>query len=371
MKIAYLLGSLNRGGTETLLLDVFRNADEVAYQFIGIHRKDGGYKEDFYATGQQFFKLMPKFPFDPVYLFRLRRLLEKKQINLVHAQQSIDAVYAKIATFGTKIKVIQTLHGYDDLSDKKNLMMSLAFKLTNGNVFVSNFQREYYTKKYKLDTKKQKTVYNGISFAKFNQKYEIPDLLKTNNSAKRGLQICMVGNFVRVREQNTVCRFLNLLKTSGVSFDFYFVGKKDEKEPWRFDDCVEYCKRNKLDSCVHFLGVRNDVPAILQNMDAFVYSTDHDTFGIAVVEAIAIGIPVFVNDWEVMKEITENGKYATIYKTKDEKDLFEKFMLFLHDKENYKQHARDNAVQIMKKFSIQEHLKAISQVYFTLCEPKN
>lgn len=39
MKVAYLLGSLNRGGTETLLLDVFRSADKAPFSFVGIHRK--------------------------------------------------------------------------------------------------------------------------------------------------------------------------------------------------------------------------------------------------------------------------------------------------------------------------------------------
>lgn len=36
MKVAYLLGSLSRGGTETLLLDVFRNADKADFEFIGV-----------------------------------------------------------------------------------------------------------------------------------------------------------------------------------------------------------------------------------------------------------------------------------------------------------------------------------------------
>lgn len=362
MKIAYLFGSLNRGGTETLMLDVCKNIHLTDFDAIALYRKGGALEDEFKSTNVPFFKLSPG-KNKLIYLWKLRKLLIAQKVDIVHAQQSIDAVYAKIATFRTKIKVIQTLHGYDDLSDKKNQIMSLAFKFSDCNIFVSNFQKEYYVKKYKLDSKNQKTVYNGISFAKFRQKYETPDLLKNIDPAKRGLQICMVGNFVRGREQNTVCRFLKILKESNVKFDFYFVGKKDVNEPWRYDDCVEYCKQNELEECVLFLGGRSDVPAFLQNMDAFVYSTAHDTFGIAVVEAVAVGIPVFVNDWEVMKEITEEGKYATIYKTKDETDLFQKFMLFLQDKESYNLIAKENATNIIGKFSIQQHLDATTLVY--------
>lgn len=365
MKIAYLLGSLNRGGTETLLLDVFKNASKADFNFIGIHRKNGNLKNDFYKTGQFFLKLSPKFPFDIFYFFKLRNLLKREKVNIVHVQQSLDVVYARIACLGIKIKIVQTLHGYDNLADKKDKLISLAFKLADKNIFVSNFQREYYTKKYGLKPEKQVTVYNGISFKKFDEKYEKPDFLHHSDGKK--IKMAMVGNFVRGREQNSVCKFLKLLYDKHIAFDFYFIGKKNEVESWRYDDCVRYCAENGLNDCVHFLGSRNDVPAILQNIDVFVYSTDHDTFGIAVIEAISVGIPVFANNWEVMTEITDNGKLAILYKTKNEQDLLEKFMLFLQDRNKYIEKAKENSFIVRNKFSIEKHLQNLKKEYDSIC----
>jgi glycosyltransferase involved in cell wall biosynthesis len=108
------------------------------------------------------------------------------------------------------------------------------------------------------------------------------------------------------------------------------------------------------------------VPAILPQLDAFVYSTDHDTFGIAVIEAIASGIPVFVNDRKVMQEITKNGQFATLYKTKDEKDLLDRFLHFLADKERISGQARQHASQIREIYSIQNHLRRLDEVYRSL-----
>ena len=53
MKVAYLLGSLNRGGTETLVLDVFKKASQAPFQVVGIHRKGGAYLPGFKATGEK------------------------------------------------------------------------------------------------------------------------------------------------------------------------------------------------------------------------------------------------------------------------------------------------------------------------------
>ena len=362
-----MLGSLNRGGTETLLLDIFKNASKANFDFIGIYRKDGILKNDFYATESTFFKLSPKFPFDIFYFLKLRRLLKKENIQIIHAQQYLDAFYAWLACLGTDIKIVLTFHGYDSLNKtEKSKLLTFIARRTDRNIFVSRSQRKFYIEKYCLKPDRQAVVYNGISFGKFDDKYEISDFLKKIDSPQARLKMAMVGNFVRGRAQNCVCRFLKLLHDEGVAFNFYFVGARNDAEPWRYDDCVQYCQENGLNDCVHFLGSRNDVPAILKNMDAFVYSSDHDTFGIAVIEAIAAGVPVFVNDWEVMMEITNYGEWATIYKTQNERNLLEKFLLFLQNRDEYKNRALEAAQKVRQQFSIEKHIMELENVYVNL-----
>ena len=52
MKVVYLLGSLNRGGTETLMLDVFRNAVRCGLDAVCIYRKGGVCEDDLLGTSQ-------------------------------------------------------------------------------------------------------------------------------------------------------------------------------------------------------------------------------------------------------------------------------------------------------------------------------
>lgn len=86
-------------------------------------------------------------------------------------------------------------------------------------------------------------------------------------------------------------------------------------------------------------------------------------FGIAVVEAMAAGIPVFVNDWRVMCEIINNGEFGTLYKTANEDDLLEKFMLYLQHKEIDKHKANQIADIVKKKYSIHQHITKLREVY--------
>lgn len=360
-KIAYLLGSLNRGGTETLMLDVFRNAKANQLEAIGIYRKTGAFENEFISSGMTLFFL-------PVtnlvsYIIRLRGILNYHKIDIAHAQQPIDALFALFACLFTKTKVILTLHGYDfSESSISVLLLKGILKCTFLNIYVSNSLKSYYTEKYKLQNDKQKTIYNGIGFEKFKS--------KNSSTSKDDLKIAAdcfllgtVGNFVTGRNQMSICKFLVELQHQNIPFHFLFVGKRNELSPERYDDCVRYISLHGLSDRVHFLGSRNDVPDLLKLLDAFIYATDHDTFGIAVVEAMACGIPVFVNDWEVMCEITENGDLATLYKTNDEKDLFRQFSLFLHNKEAYIAKAQKAANVVNSKYSIEKHIHALKKLY--------
>lgn len=360
MKTAFLFGSLNRGGTETLLLDVCNTLKSSDFDAVGIYRKTGALEEEFKKSTVPFTKLsINKNPIS--YIFRLRKFIKSNDIDILHSQQPIDAFLGLIASIGLKKKHVLTFHGFD--FDQNKLLVSFIIHRTDLNIFVSNYQKSYYSQKYDLNPEKQTVIYNGVDLDKFNIEIKPNYLRNELNLDNNTLLLGMVGNFNQVRDQMTVCRFLKLLNNQQVDFHFVFVGKRDDNNPERFDNCIKYCTDNNLSDNVSFLGKRDDVPSILNQLDAFVYSTEHDTFGIAVVEAMAVGIPVFVNDWDVMKEITEDGTLAILYKTADESDLLNKFILFLQNNELYNQQALSASEVIKSKYTINNHINNLKQAY--------
>lgn len=368
MKVAYLLGSLNRGGTETLLLDVFRSASTAAFPFIGVYRNGGALQADFEATSPTLYCRKPRPFLRLAYLRSLRRLLLSEQVTIVHAQQSLDAIYAYLATRGTGIRVVQTFHGFDyDCSQLQRWLIGLSMHCSDAVCFVSAYQRQHYLRHYAvLSAAKTHVLYNGVDFSRLDSTGEPnPPLPTKSDPASRGMKLGMVGNFVSGRSQNSLVQFLLRLHEMEVPYDFYFVGKRNEAEAWRYDDCVRFCDQNNLQE-VHFLGSRGDVPQILHQLDAFVYATDHDTFGIAVVEAMAAGVPTFVNDYGVMKEITHQGGWATLYRTGDTEDLLERFLSFCTNPAAAREHACNTAATIRKTYSIAAHLQQLNALYLSL-----
>lgn len=362
-KIAFLLGSLNRGGTETLLLDIAKNAEANALHAMIYYRKTGTLENEFIDSGIAIRKIENKKNIFG-YIRLLRKSFVENKIEIAHAQQILDALYAWIASIFIPTKVVLSMHGYDfGGGEKSKILHHIALRVGVANFYVSEHQKAYYTKKYKLDTNKQFVVYNGIDFKKLSNRNTSNNIRTELNISQEILLLGMVGNFVKGRDPLTVCKALVLLKNKGITFQFVFVGIASDRYPNIYEDCNNIIFENNLSDQVHFLGSRNDVPNILQQLDAFVYSTDHDTFGIAVVEAMAAGIPVIVNNWPVMTEISQNGKYASIYETKNENELLNEMLQFIDNRMAYKEKAAVAATYAKSTFNIEKHIENLNALY--------
>jgi len=354
-KVAFYIGSLNRGGAETLLVDIFSQGGELPFDAVCIYRKEGTLSDSFHRSGVKMVKLPQKKSW-LLYVLKMRQLLKKEKVDIVHAQTSLNAIIAIICTKFTHIRVVNTFHGFSFASAHRWLRR-LVFKGCDRLVFVSDYERKYYLDRGDFGAvAKCRVVYNGVSFEKFGFLPEPKDM-------DSPIRMCMVGSFGSGRNHMFVCQFLNHLKGKGVDFRFTFIGAARESEQSVYDDCVSYCKEHALMDRVEFMGLSNEVPQLLNTMDAFLYSTRHDSFGIAVIEAIAAGLPTFVNDWSVMKEITEEGRFAVLYPSEEVEPLYEKFEDFMNHRKEYWVSAHNSALAVRDKYSIEKHIGHLSELY--------
>ncbi len=366
MKIAYFIGALNRGGAESLILDICRLHKSVPYDFVCVYRHEGNMSDDFKKSGANLIHV-PKKRGYLQYLWTLRRSFIREKVTIVHSQTPSNTLLLSVALLGIDIKIITTFHGHL-FADSSWWKRKLVYFASEKIICVSNQQKQYYEQKWHLpQDNKLSVVYNGIDFSKIELTQ--PSLEFSKN---KQIKLAMVGNFIKGRSQSVIVKAIHLLKEKGVvNFDFYFVGRREEQEARRYDDCVRYCAEHHLNN-IHFLGSRNDVPELLQTMDGFVYSTEHDTFGIAVIEAIAAGIPVVVNDWPVMTEVCNLGLPETnsairFFKTDDVADCADKMKELLSDITDNKEQLQVDCQQalsaVKQKYSIQKHIENLYAVY--------
>lgn len=370
MKIAYFIGALNRGGAESLILDICRQHKQAPFEFVCVYRHNGNLSEAFKASGALLINIPKSLGFIR-YILAIRKVLLQEHITIVHSQTPSNTLLLAFALLGSCIKIITTFHGHlfaDAAWWKRKIVYAASDKI----ICVSEYQKRYYEQKWGLPKdNKLRVVYNGIDFTKFNQKSEGVRELENEDR----IRLCMVGNFIKGRSQYIICEAIDQLKKQGITdFDFCFIGRRDEAESWRYDKCVKYCEENSLTN-INFLGAREDVPTILKSLDGFIYSTEHDTFGIAVVEAVTAGLPVVVNDWAVMTEVcnlglSESNRAIRFFKTDNVEDCVKQINDLLIDIRQNKEQLHMDCLQAAEaakqKYSIQNHICQLNYIYQSL-----
>lgn len=361
MKVAYFIGALNHGGAEVLLLDICRQHMVAPYDLVCVYRKNGILSTEFVQSGATIMQIGKKRGYLS-YLYRIREMVRDCQIDIVHSQTPSNTILCSIALLCLKVKVVTTFHGHS-FANTNWLFRKMVYNRSKKIVCVSQYQKKYYEQKWKLPIhNKLVVVPNGVDFCKLS----VTNSQSLDVSHQSGeINLCMVGNFQGGRSPMIICKALSTLATNYEQIHFYFIGRRVASEGWRYDECVEYCKTHKLNN-IHFLGGRSDVPQLLQQMDGFVYSTEHDTFGIAVVEAMAAGLPVIVNDWEVMKEVTHDGKWATLFKTEDVEDCANKIQDLIEHLPERKEVAQQVAKEVREEYAIEKHIARLNEVYENL-----
>lgn len=85
----------------------------------------------------------------------------------------------------------------------------------------------------------------------------------------------------------------------------------------------EIVRRTKLENHVRFLGLRKDVAAVMQSLDALVVNSRSEALVVVAIEAMACGTPVIATSVGGTAEMIEHGKNGWLISYGDERELSE------------------------------------------------
>lgn len=357
MNVAHIIGSFNHGGTEMLLTDLIKNNSKNYKHFI-IHFKGGSLADN--LKEKKDVVHIKRNSFNPLFLFKLRTFIKRNKINVIHIHQPVYILYAFIALMFLNKSLYLTLHGYRNTLFNKYLLLISSY-ICKKIFFVSEQFLQSVKHQSGLKLKNAKVVYNGIDTGKI---YRGSDILKKElKIPEDSVLFGMIGNFFTdVRDHITTCKAFNMIYHKYTNAVLVFVGGYNENSQ-NYKDCYDYCKSRNILDRVYFLGYRGDINNILESIDLFVYSSNRDSFGIAVIEAMIYGKPVLVNNLNVFLELSDNGKFINIYKTKNPNDFADKMEDFLINKNKYLKKSVAAKKWARQKYSIQNHIKVIENIY--------
>lgn len=307
MNIMFLIFSFNVGGIERLLVDLANNMQKrgntITLCIINDDYDDSLLSE--FSSEVNIVKLGRKIGagFPLAQMFGLAKIAKKNKIDILHCQGIncvIFSIFVKLLNPSTRIfNTVHDVGNYPSYSFGKIWLQNLILDKT---IAISHVVEKEILKKIK-DTHKVVTIYNAVDLDRFSFGSRIFD--------PKNIQIANVARFYPMKKgQDVLVKAINILKNGShieIKCDLagaVFKGQQEEQEKLR-----KYIKENNVENCIKFLGNVDDVPALLKNIDIFVLPSRYEGFGIAMIEALASGVPVIASDIDGPKEIFELAEF--------------------------------------------------------------
>ena len=128
-------------------------------------------------------------------------------------------------------------------------------------------------------------------------------------------------------------------------------------------DLKQQVNRLGLDTRVHFLGLRQDIPRILALLDVFVLPSLSEGLSMAILESMMAGKPVIATRVGGNPEIVLDGETGFLVPPKDSHALAESLIALLKDRDLAIQFGEKGKRRAERQFSLQTMVGAYQSLY--------
>lgn len=365
-RVLHILESLGRGGAETLVLDLLRHAERQGFPLFVAGLRGGDLEKEF-AVSSHFFQLNRTLPLDPRAIIAVRKLIRALHIDIVHCHQPVDGLHGYLAAIGTETKVLLTFHG-DPANQKWKDTAVARFLIprVDRNVAVSAASREGICRSMKMEGRgRWSVVHNGIDPERLRkQSGNLRDELGLPSDA---IIIGMVGNFQPWKDHWTLVQAFRQVVMNKPEVHLILVGGKSRRDPLLYERCASYVKAAHIDSHVHVLGPREDAVGLTAQFDWFVFATIGDTYALALVEALMLGVPCVVARTPAMMEISGGEQNVTFFEPSNVDSLTQQ----LHHVLNKRAESIEKSVRAKEwaytHHTIENHVSRLFDLYSEIC----
>ena len=204
--------------------------------------------------------------------------------------------------------------------------------------------------KNKIPKSKISIIYNGIDFRDYT----------TKEKKYRAPTIVSISRLTPKKRVDDLIKATYLVKKQIPDIKLIVIGKGDELK-----NLQKLVIKYKLKDNVHFTGYIEDyskVIQILKKSHIFCLPSILEGFGIVLAEAMAAQTPYICSDIPVLREVSQGQKGGLIFKRKNYKDLTNKILFLLKNKELYSQKEKECKIA-SKKYDWNKISKKILEVY--------
>jgi len=352
-RLLYLVGQLGTGGMEKQLYDLILAMDRERYEPIVVvwnYSEKEVFVDRIRALGVPL-KILPQAVSRAVKLEAFRRLVRDLQPEVVHSFSFWTNFGAWWATLGSKAIPIGSIQ-QDFITERQAAGMVLGrLSARLPGTQISNSLAAKQTAQQFSWLSRPTRIYvvrNPLDLDRFR-----PNLLPIN-----GPFILAVGRLNPEKRWDRFLRCIALVADRGLKFSVRLAGDGPLRK-----DLESQARQLGVDELVRFLGVREDIPALLRDSTFLLHTADAEGCPNVVMEAMGCGRAVVATDAGEVPYLVENGKTGFVVRRGDDAGLARTIEKLIADPELCRRMGEAGRAKAEKEFQLDRFVREMLTAY--------
>ena len=369
MNILTLVFSPAWGGLEMFVGVLAKRFRDKGNNIIGLFSPNPSLEESFGSNQIRYEIIKPTFRYiDFVTASRIKKALSKTRIDIIQVYQSKDLSTAIILKkLLVTPKLIFTQH-MDSRYDKKDLFHKWVYKNIDKVICITNDMKKNHIEHTPINENQIEVVHNGIDLNKFRRNLDLDKkrFLEEKSLPKDRLIIGTVARLDRLKNQKLLIEVAdNLIQDYKDKIHFILVGDETNSVSGKNykNELISFIKEKKLDDYFSIFGFSKEIEKFYSILDIFVLTTIKESFGLVLLEAMAMGLPVIASNRGGPPEIIEHEVNGFLFDPDNQKELVTQLYKLISDEKLRKSMGEKSVELVKNKFNLDKKVDKYLQIF--------
>lgn len=336
--VLVLVAGLRVGGAETMLVNVVNRLDRDRFDATVASLHEDNPLAGALAPGTPVVVLARSWRFDLGPARRIARLLSERRAGVVLCFGMYEFFFLRLALWGRteRPRIVISIHS-TGLTERWRHLQHLVYArfLTRSETIaaVCLAQADYWTRVYRIPRQRFAVVYNGIDtdfFAPSGRPEVRSEVRRRYSIPEDALVILQVASLNPYKRHEDALEALHRLE-SRLGPRACYLMLVGTGPPEREASLRRMAAALGIEPQVIFCGAHADVRPFQEAADLFTLTSEAETFSVAALEAMAMGLPVVLTDVGGAREMVEEGVNGFLAPRQDPEAIAEKWFQVLRE----------------------------------------
>lgn len=362
IKVVQIIPMLSPGGAERVVVHIARGLNRWRYEpiVISFTGRVGCDLDHLLEDAGIEVRYLGKHPgFDYRVYSRLDSVLKEYEPDVIHTHLHVLRYALPSMLLMKRVAMVHTVHNLAEREIEPRARLIQRYALTHGVKPIAVADEVAASVKSMYGIPRCRVIANCIP----TDLYANPQTSREVWRAKEGFKdsdvlFACVARFAPQKNHALLLRSFAQSPASDPRAHLVFVGEGDLRP-----ELEELSRKLNLAGKVHFLGLRSDIPDVLNAMDVFVLSSDYEGNPLSVIEAMASGLPIVSTAAGGVPNLLEAGKEGFLVPPGDFHGLAKSMNSFLKYEAARQSMGAAAASRARNNFDVSNMVRAYEEVY--------